>query len=376
MKFYLPKNGWYLFIPLLLFFSCSQEDEKFFYSNFSDLDSLEIVMPDEYLQFTNWTTYKKNEQTILVEYGVYGNGDLIIHQVDFNTEAYLKTMRIPRDGPDGYNSSAASVFINNEDSVYVFPSARNFFFFYNADGKQVSQLQYNSSNFERYYQSGYYSSMVPLNDGMMLTTINDTRYDDPEYFSKVAPIQFFDQNSSQFVEKIDYPKFIRGKFVPGTTGATLSQIDKDQILINYSFSDSISIYNVETKVTTSLYCGADYFGKPKLLAKLPNKMQEIEYEVKEVDYELAFYHNSKVYRVVSHISAAKYGDYSIMDILNQNLRVFSLVEMDLKTGALKYYKMPIAKYFVFQGNSLFAGGVSAREKGQETYRRFYKYTLE
>ena len=376
MRFYVPKKSWFVCISLALFLSFSCENQSFIYNNFPSLDSLEIVMPDEYLQFTNWTTYKKNKQTILVEYGLYENGDLIIHQVDFNTEAYVNTMRIPRDGPDGYNSSAASVFIKNEDSVYVFPSARNSFFIYNADGKQVSKLQYNSSNFERYYQSGYYSSMVPLNGRMMLTTINDTRYDDPEYFNKVTPIQFFDQNSSQFVEKIHYPKFIRGKFVIGFTGATLSQIDADRILINYSFSDSISIYNIETKVTTSFYCGADHFGKPKLLDKLPNKAQEFEYKVKEVDYELAFYHNAKVYRIVSHIGAAKYRDYSVMDIINQNLRAVSLVEMDLETGALKYYKLPIAKYFVFQKDFLFAGGVSVREDDQETYRRFYKYRLQ
>ncbi|WP_452609368.1 DUF4221 family protein [Roseivirga echinicomitans] len=313
---------------------------------------------------------------MLVEYGLIGNGDLIIHQVDFNAEEYIKTIHIPREGPDGYNSSDAYVFIKSEDSVYVFPAGRNSFFLYNPEGKKISEFHYNSSNFERYYKSGYYSSAVSLKEGMMLTTINDTRYDDPDYFGKVSPIQFFDQNSSQFIENIDYPEFIQGKFVAGSTGATLAQIDENRVLINYSFSDSISIYNIETKVTTSFYCGSNHFGKPKLLEKPSNKMEELDYKVKDVDYELAFYHNSKVYRVVSHISADKYRDYSVIDIVNQNLRAVSLIEMDLKTGLLKYYKMPIAKYFVFQDNFLFVGGVSAREDDQDTYRRFYRYTLD
>ena len=379
MKRYFYHRGWLWSTPIFFLLSCSFEksDQKFSYSSFTELDSLEIVMPDEFLQFTNWTTYKKNEQTILVEYGLWGQGDLVIHQVDFNKATYENTISIPREGPDGYNSSTASVFVKNEDSVFVFPAARNSFFLYNSAGKQVNEFQYNSSNFERYYKNGYYSSLVSLKEGMILTTINDTRYDDPHYFGKVSPIQFYDQNSSQFVGKIDFPEFIQNKYLPSElSGAMISEIDKDQVLINYNFSDSIYIYNLRNNVMKGFYCGSNHFGKPKLLERLPYKGQEIEYSVKEVNYELAFYHNSKIYRVVSHISADKYRDYSVMEIVSQNLRAFSLVEMDLKTGVLKYYQLPIAKYFVFQDNFLFVGGVSVREDDQDTYRRFYKYTLE
>jgi len=379
MKVNFFKGGWFLAISILLLHSCSidKQDQNFAYSSFKELDSLEIVMPEEFLQHTNWTTFRKDERTMLVEYGLNGVSDLVIHQVDFNDELYSNTIIIPREGPDGYNSSEASVFIKGEDSLYVFPAARSSFFLYNSEGKKVNEYQYNSSRFERYYKNGYYSSMITLGEEMILTTVNDTRYDDPDYFNKVSPIQFYEPNSSKFVDKIGFPEFVQGKYLPSSlSGAMITKIDEDQMLINYNFSDSIYIYNIPNKVTTSFYCGSNHFGRPNLLEKLPNQSQELEYKVKEVNYELGFYHNGRIYRIVSHLSADKYRDYSVFEIVSQNLMAVSLIEMDLKTGLLKYYQMPIAKYFVFQDNFLFAGGVSIREDESNTYRRFYKYTLE
>jgi hypothetical protein len=381
MRFYFYKRDWFITFPIFFFlvYSCTidKQDQNFAYSSFKEFDSLEIVMPEEFLQHTNWTTFRKDERTVLVEYGLNGVSDLVIHQVDFNDELYSNTIIIPREGPDGYNSSEASVYIKNEDSVYVFPAARGSFFLYNSEGKRVNEYQYNSSRFERYYKNGYYSSMIPLGKEMILTTVNDTRYDDPNYFGKVSPIQFYDPSSSKFVDKIDFPEFIRGKYLPSSlTGAMISQIDEDQVLINYNFSDSVFIYDIRNKITKSFYCGSNHFGKPKLLERLPNRAQDLEYKAKEVNYELGFYHNGKIYRVVSHLSADKYRDYSVIEIVSQNLIAVSLVELDLKTGLLKYYQLPIAKYFVFQNNYLFAGGVSIREDENNTYRRFYKYTLE
>jgi hypothetical protein len=379
MNITFSNRQWLLAIPIFFLFSCdpTSNDKSFTYSSFAALDSFEVVMPDEYLQTTYWTTYKKDNKNILVEYGTYSQGDLVIHQVDFEEEAYVNTITIPREGPDGFNAGGASVIMRNEDSLYVFPGGRNSFFLYNRDGKKIGEYPYNSPTFVRYYLKPFYSSAMVSGDTMILTTVNNTRYDDPDFFSRVFPMHFFDLGSQSFIDKIGFPDYIKGKFLPvDLTLPMIAPMDDKNFLLNYSFSDSIYIYNIQTKGSTSLYCGADYFGQPKLLDAVPNREEELVYKIMEVDYQMALYHNSKIYLTVTHVTPGDYLSLSPMEVIQKNRRLVSLVELDPNTGELKYYEMPIAKYFVFQGNYLFVGGISDREEGDETYTRFYRYTLE
>ncbi len=365
---------------LILFLSscsCSEKNDEFFYSEFTQLDSLEIALPLEYLQITNWTTYNSNEKKILVEYGLNSEGNLLIHQIDFDKKTYLNPIYINREGPDGFNSFGASVFFKSEDSIYVFPSSKDSFFLYNSKGIKSNEYKYNSLNNDRYYKNSYYSSTAIFDQLLMMTTVDDTRYDDPEFLKKVSPVQLYDLRSSSFIDRLNFPDFVKGKYMPSNiSGATISQIDKDNILINYSFSDSIYIYNVKDKLMMSLYCGSTSFGSPRLLDYVPNRYQSLEYISKEVDYESAFFHREKIFRVVSHLLDSKYYSYGPLEIVQNEFRVVSLVEMNLDTKKLKYFKMPTAKYFVFQGNHLFVGGVSVREENGEIYRKFYKYSLD
>ncbi|MDG1278800.1 MAG: hypothetical protein P8O16_16075 [Algoriphagus sp.] len=125
----------------------------------------------------------------------------------------------------------------------------------------------------------------------------------------------------------------------------------------------------------SFYSGSDDFGSPNLLTYLPNRAQSLEYISKEVDYETAFFHKEKVYRVVSHLKEKKYFQYNPYEIIRNNFRAVSLVQLDLNSKELKFYELPIAKYFVFQGDNLFVGGISVREENGDIYRKFYRYTL-
>lgn len=370
-------RDWYISIPFLIFFACSSENigDKLIYNDFSAMDSLEVVMPLKYIQQTNWTTYRKGTKSILVEYGLDDQGNIIIHQVDFDKTAYLNPIIISRDGPNGYNSSNASVFFKEQDSIYVFPAARNSFFLYNGAGEKLIEYPYSSSSFERYYKNGYYSSVVEYDDRLILTTINDTRYDDPSYFNKVTPVQTYDFEESGLQEPLAYPEYIRGKHIPSNlTGAMIYPLDSQQFIINYSFADSLYVHSIHTNKTEAIYCGAKGFGKPKLLNRVPSKLQELDYNLKEVNYELAFFNDGKLYRVVSHLPK-RYQSYSIPEIVNENLRRVSLIEMDMNTWELRFYHMPIAKYFVFDDDFLIVGGVSVRENKGETLRRFYKYSL-
>ncbi|MBO3700829.1 DUF4221 family protein [Roseivirga sp. E12] len=370
-------RDWHISIPFLFFLSCSSNNsrDKLIYSHFSAMDSLEVVMPLPFIQHTNWTTYRRGTKSILVEYGLDDYGNIIIHQVDFDKAAYLNPMVISREGPNGYNASNASVFFKQEDSIYVFPAARNSFFLYNGAGEKLSEYLYSSSSFERYYKNGYYSSLVDYDDRLILTTINDTRHDDPSYFDKVTPVKTYDFEKAGFTEPLTYPKYISDKHIPSNlTGAMIHPLDSGHFIINYSFSDSLYVHNIRTRKTEAVYCGANGFGKPKLLNKVPDKLQELEYNLKEVNYELTFFNAGKLYRVVSHLPK-RYQSYSIPEIVNQNLRRVSLIEMDMNTQELRFYRMPIAKYFVFDDDFLIVGGVSIREVNGETLRKFYKYSL-
>lgn len=126
----------------------------------------------------------------------------------------------------------------------------------------------------------------------------------------------------------------------------------------------------------SIYCGSDFFGKHKPYKKKPERIEKIFYLAKEVMYENAFFHQGKIYRLVSHLKDQSFYDYPAMDIFEQNLRSQSLIALDLETQKLKFYKMPLTKYFVFDKNHLYVGSISSREDSlQTTYRKFYKYEL-
>ena len=52
------------------------------------------------------------------------------------------------------------------------------------------------------------------------------------------------------------------------------------------------------------------------------------------------------------------------------------MEKDLLTNSTKIYKIPSAKYFIFDEDYLYLGSVSIREDGDKTLTKFYKYKLE
>lgn len=366
-------------IATLIFFTLACEHKTshsdFVYSNFKETDSLEIETPKEYLQITNWSTYNRGKNKILVEYGFNKLGNLIIHQVDFEKHKYLEPVIIKRDGPEGYNSSSASVYIENADSIFVFPSARPFFLLYNRQGNLIKQLNYNSNDNSRYYRAGFYSNAVRIGHKIMIPTVQDFRYDDPNYFSKATPIRVYDFDKGLFDSKLPFPEYTYNKLVPSSfNGPTLAKYKEESVLINYRFADSIYIWNSKTNSTSGIYAGSEYFGKGKLLDRYPNRGEDLAYKIKEVDYELAKHHHDKIYRILNHITPNAKA-LKTFEIIERGLRKVSLIELDIQSKAQTYYQLPIAKYFIFQGNYLIAGGVSEREDGDKTLRKFYKYTL-
>lgn len=363
----------------LMFFTLACEYNKskidFAYSTFKETDSLEIETPKEYLQITNWSTYNKGKNKILVEYGFNKLGSLVIHQVDFEKQKYLVPVIIKRDGPGGYNSSSASVYFQNPDSIFVFPSARPSFFLYNSQGKLLDQFYYNSNDYSRYYRAGFHSSAMIIGRKIVIPTVQDFRYDDPNYFSKATPIRVYDFDKELFGSKLSFPDYTYNKLVPSSfNGPTLTKYKEESVLINYRFADSLYIWNNKTNSTSAIYAGSKYFGKGKLLDKYPNRGEDLAYKIKEIDYEFAKYHNEKIYRIVSH-TAPYAKNLKAFEIMERGLRRVSLIELDIQSKAQTYYQLPIAKYFIFQGNYLIAGGVSEREDGDKTLRKFYKYTL-
>lgn len=374
-------RGWWLPIPILLLLACGANDseEAFEYANFDSVDSLEVVLPDAYnLLTTFWTTYQTDHTTRLVEYGLGNNGDLIIYQIDFTLEEYLEPIVIPKDGPDGFNSSTASVYFKGADSIYVFPAAKSSFFLFNSNGKKIGKYDYNADAYERHVKDGFYSNIIYLENQLVFTTHNDVRWDDPEYFKKILPIHFYDLASSQFVAFIEFPEYTKGweGWEIKSPGPQLAKIDENSFLVNYGFSDSLFVYDINTQSMKSLYCGSDVFGKHKLHAKPPEQWDQIKYLLKGMEYQSVFYHQGKIYRLVNHLIDQAYYNYSIQDIVGLNLRAVSLIEMDVQTAELKFYKMPLTKYFVFDKEHLYVGSISSREdEAQTTYRTFYKYAL-
>lgn len=360
--------------------SCNSEstDGEFdVYNEFEKLDSIEVSLPDEYLDITKWTVYNDGKANILVEYGLASNGDLIIYQIDFTKDGYRKPLIIPREGPNGFNSFDASVIFKSRDSLFIFPSGKDKFFLYNQSGVKISDHLYNSSTNYHYYREGWFSSGVFLGKNLVIPTVNSTRDDSFDFFSSVSPIQIYNIETKEFTKNYSYPDFIIGKYLPSNfVGATISPINQNSFLVNYNFSDSVYIYNLKNNSVKSHFMGGEKVGSPKFLENYPDKVESRDYLIKEVDYEFAVHSNNKVYRVVSHLSNKNHKNLSLLEILKENLRIVTLIELDLSTNKLKYYKMPIAKYFLFNKNSLVVGGVSLRESDSLLLRKFYIYSLE
>ncbi|MFT6972520.1 MAG: hypothetical protein ACJAXX_003103 [Roseivirga sp.] len=371
-------KDWLIPILALMTLSCNNKTSTSTanFVSFETMDSLEIELPEEFLAFTSWTTYNSQDQQILVEYGLGNNNSLVIHQVDFLLGQYLEPIIIPQEGPNGYNSSGASVYFKNRDSLFVFPSSEPHFYLYSSSGQLLKKFLYNSLDNSKHNVSGYYSSAVFLNEKMFLPVIQYFRFDDPKIFMKSTPIRSFDFDSNQFIDSIPYPGYTKKKTITvDRLSPTLAVINKDSLVINYRFSDSLYFWNPVSNTLSSLYLSSDKFGKAKLFERYPERAEGLEFKIKEVDFETTIYHKKRLYRIISHVSQE---DKSLesYEILQNQLRKMTLLEYDLETKEKKLYHLPIAKYFTFINDYLFVGGVSLREEGDKTIRKFYKYRLE
>lgn len=365
-------------IIALIIFGCSNENgsSENDILAFEPVDSLEIELPEEFLQFTSWTTYNSRDQQILVEYGLGSNNSLVIHQVDFLSGKYLEPIVIPQQGPNGYNSSDASVYFKNRDSLFVFPVTAPHFYLYNSSGELLQKVNYNAPDNSKHNVSGYYSSAVFLNKRIFLPTAQFIRFDDPQILTKSTPVRSFDFNSNQFIDSIPYPSYTKDKSITvDRLSPTIAAINQDSLVINYRFSDSVYFWNPATSTTSSLYLSSDKFGKAKLFDRYPDRAESLEFKLKEVDFETVIHHKKCLYRIISHVDE---DDKSLetYEILQSNKRKMTLLEYDLETKTKRLYKLPIAKYFTFIDDYLYVGGISLREDGDKTLRTFYKYKFE
>ena len=367
-------------IPIiaLIIFGCSNENG----SSEDDIlaiepvDSLEVELPDEFLQFTSWSTYNRQDQQILVEYGLGSNNSLVIHQVDFLSGEYLEPLVIPQQGPNGYNSSDASVYFKNRDSLFVFPATAPHFYLYSRSGELLEKYAYNATDNSKYNVSGYYSSAVFLNKKIFLPTAQFIRFDDPKIFTKSTPVRSFDFNSNQFIDSITYPSYTKDKSITvDRLSPIIAAINQDSLVINYRFSDSVYFWNPATSTTSSLYLSSDKLGKSKLFDRYPDRAESLEFKVKEADFETVIYHEKRLYRIISHVDEDN-KSLEAYEILQNNKRKMTLLEYDLETKTKRLYKLPTAKYFTFIDDYLYVGGISLREDGDKTLRTFYKYKFD
>ncbi|RKQ42992.1 hypothetical protein BXY85_3610 [Roseivirga pacifica] len=371
------KNG---LIPILalIIFGCgigNRSSENGF-SEFKSTDTLEIELPLEFLSLTKWTTYNHQDKQILVEYGPGSNNSLVIHQVDFLLGKYLEPIIIPQQGPNGYNSGGASVYFKTRDSLFVYPVGSPHFYLYNSSGQLVKKYLYNAIDYSSYTVGGYYSTAVFLNEKMFIPTAQPLRFDDPQIFTKLTPIRSFDFDSNQFIDSIAYPKYTKNKSITiDRLSPSLAGINKDSLVINYRFSDSVYFWNPVSNKLSSLYLSDDKFGKPKLFDRYPGRAEGIEFKVREVDFGTTIYHNKRLFRIINYVSK-KDKSLEAFEILQYDKRKMALLEYDLETKTKKLYELALAKYLTFIDDYLFVGGVSIREDGDKTLRTFLRYKLE
>lgn len=378
MIIYFNLKDWLIPILALIIFGCSNENR----SPEDDLltiepvDSLEIDLPEEFLQFTSWTTYNRQDQQILVEYGLGSNNSLVIHQVDFLLAKYLEPIIIPQQGPNGYNSSGASVYFKNRDSLFVFPSASSHFYLYDGSGQVLKKYPYHATDDSRYSVGGYYSTAAFFNEKMFIPVVQNLRFDDPQIFTKSTPVRSFDFNSNQFIDSIPYPSYTKDKSITvDRLSPTITAINQDSLVINYRFSDSLYFWNPATNKISSLYLSSDKLGKAKLFDRYPDRAESLEFKTKEVDFETVIHHKKCLYRIISHVDEDE-KSLETYEILQNKKRKMTLLQYDLETKTKRLYKLPIAKYFTFIDDYLYVGGISLREDGDKTLRTFYKYRLE
>ncbi|WP_425636604.1 hypothetical protein ACPUEN_14425 [Algoriphagus yeomjeoni] len=366
------------FIAFSIGCSSKRSSDIFEYSDLPLVDSIEIKLPLEFLPNSKWQTFNDSFQNLLIDYGLDRNGDLLVLRLDFEKGEYLDPIHIPREGPDGFNAPDVFISYQGLDSIYVFPATSDRFFLYNSLGKRTGEYRYNSSSSTHFYMSGFYSDIFFSDGKMILPTINDTRYDDKSYFEKVIPFQKYDLTKQRFSDSIEYIKSLAGKFLPSNlTGGQVSNYDDVNALLNYPFSDSLYLYNYERKSMQSFYCGIETGHRTKFYDHVPDRAESIDYIAKEKNYEFSKMHNGKIYRLVSHLKNENARELPVLDIITQDLRGVTMIKLDPKNSSINYYKMPIARNFVFIGNQLIVGGISSREdENQDTFRTFYVYQMD
>lgn len=137
---YYYQKGYVIFsLAIILLISC-QTSSEYPYVEREDIEPIEgfdLKLPSNFLNQTKWSVYKESEKLNLIEYGRTKEGDLLIFLLELEAKAYGNPVRIPREGPNGFNAPDAAVQLLTRDSILVFPIASKRFYLYNDQGHQV-----------------------------------------------------------------------------------------------------------------------------------------------------------------------------------------------------------------------------------------------
>lgn len=369
--------GYFIVAIFFALFSCETNHELEYHERQEvfPIDSLDVKLPNNYIELNKWGYFYENQDIFLYEYSADKNFDLVINILDFQNGKYEESLLFNREGPNGFKSKGVNVTIVNRDSIFVFPMASDRFYLYSYAGQIIDEFPYNSSDGSALNGSGVFTDIVIQEDRIILPTVSQTRYDDPSFFKKVIPVQYYSLKSKQFEESIPYPSYMDRKFLwSNLASAKINKMSDSTLVIDFRFSDSVRIYNSNTKHVDLIFMGLN--NQQIILDELPSKNQEMKYLLTEKEYMFTLYHNQNIYRITSHLNSVKQKAIPLADLMQNYSREMTVIKYNLISKENNYYKMPTARYFLPIKEKLIVGGITSWEdENQDTWRRFYIYKL-
>lgn len=365
-------------ILVMLLFSCSSNDKHEYFEGqlISPIDSLDVKLPVRHNDLNKWGYYYQGEDLFLYEYHMDWNNNLIINILDFEQGQYQESIQIDREGPNGFKSTGVYCKIVNKDSLFIFPMTLNKFYLYDFTGQIMDEFPYNSKDESTINGSGIFTDVAYFHQVLILPTINKTRFDDKYFFEKVIPLQTYSLKEKRFISSYSYPKHMAGKYWWGNLASTnINKLNDSLLVVDFPFSDTVRIYNRYTQEIEFIPMGINY--QSFFLETPLDKGEEMKELLTEKEYSYPLAHGNKLYRVSSHLKSIRQKELPLNELMEDYPRVVTLINYNLDNKLVRYFQMPITRYFLPKNDLLYVGSISSWEdENQDTWRRFYVYKLD
>ena len=334
---------------------------------------LEIEIPDDYFNPTvgEWLHLIIDNNDYLFTGGIQDEY-LYIFPLNVTRQQYEKTIKIPREGPDGFNSSTPRFYVHNFDSIFVFPESRNHFLLYDSNLYLTKTFHIDSPKIFSITSYMDQQTVFITNGKIQLNVIPYARTDSKDFLNYSASAIIYDLHQHKIETMFGYPDDIKNTILPSNHIGNQHVLAFDSMVIsNYYFDEALYgkflSNNERFRITGGL---SDFKHMKGLDRPIDNNSEEALYmQVSYPRYKNLFYdpYRKKIYRIAEHVRR-KYKDLDgktlfnkIFDNDSDAILTSTVIQLNEKLEVEKLFEVPGCSYYFPVKDGLFVCSYDEKE---------------